>query len=85
MVGVCLTVIGLVRFADELGKVRSVADNIVAIDAVAFLGATLLAYGAIRSGSPRRKRFLEQLAEVLFLSALVGMVAVCGLIAYEIV
>ncbi len=85
MVGVCLTVIGLVRVADELRKVRTATDNIVAFDAVAFLAAAILAYSSIRTNRPRRKLALERAADALFLSALVGMVVVCGLVAYEIV
>lgn len=85
MVGVCLTVIGLVRVADELRRVRTATDNIVAFDSVMFLAAAILAYASIRSASARRKLALERAADALFLTALVGMVVVCGLVAYEIV
>lgn len=85
MVGVCLTVIGLVRVADELSKVRSITDNVVAIDAVLFLAAAVCAYASVRSADPKQRLVLERIADSVFLAALVGMTAVCGLIAYEIV
>ena len=84
MVGVCLTVIGLVRVSTELKKVQSVADNILAFNSIAFLATCLLAYSSIRTRNPRYKLLLEQIADVLFLVGLVLMVVVSGLVAYEI-
>ncbi len=84
MVGVCLTVIGLVRVADELRKVSSLTDNIVAMDSVVFLSSGLLAYASIRSRKARNRQRLERIADMLFIAGLVGMVAVCALLSYEI-
>lgn len=85
LVGVCLTVIGLVRVAEELKKVSSATDEIVAYDAVAFLAACLFAYASIRSRDPRAHALLERIADYVFLAALVGMVVVGGVLAYELV
>ncbi|HWE42175.1 MAG TPA: hypothetical protein VG432_06710 [Gemmatimonadaceae bacterium] len=84
LVGVCLTVIGLFRVIVTSQHVDSVADNLLAFDAVVFLIACLFAYLAIRSRSARTRRF-ETIADIAFLLGLTIMVAVSGLIAYEIV
>jgi hypothetical protein len=48
MVGVCLTVIGLFRVITELKSVDSIGDNLLAVDALAFL--TSLSFPILRSG-----------------------------------
>jgi multisubunit Na+/H+ antiporter MnhF subunit len=85
LVGGCLTVIGLFRVVVRSENVDSIADNLLAFDALLFLGACILAYLALRSDSAERGRRIERVADVVFLSALTMMVAVGGLIAYEFV
>jgi branched-subunit amino acid permease len=48
MVGVCLTVIGLIRVVITLGKADTFADDLLACDALLFLTSCLLSYGALR-------------------------------------
>ena len=45
MVGVCLTVIGLIRVVITLGKIDTLADDLLAADAFLFLVACLLLIG----------------------------------------
>jgi branched-subunit amino acid permease len=45
MVGVCLTVIGLVRVVVTLGKADTLADDCLAMDALLFLTSCLLPIG----------------------------------------
>jgi len=85
LVGVCLTVIGLFRLFRQPGEMQSVADNLVAVDAMLFLFACLLAYLALRSDRERRWRRLERLADALFLMGIFGMVLISALIAYEFI
>ncbi len=47
MVGVCLTVIGLIRVVVTLGKADTVADDCLAMDALLFLTSCLLSYWAL--------------------------------------
>jgi hypothetical protein len=54
MVGVCLTVIGLIRVVVTLGKADTVADDLLAGDAFLFLLSSLLSYSALRTRSKRR-------------------------------
>lgn len=84
LVGVCLTVIGLVQIVQELKDVDTLADNLLAVDALGFLIACLLAYLALRAHGPRRPR-LERCADVAFLASLIGMTGACAIIAYQLV
>lgn len=49
MVGVCLTVIGLIRVVITLGRADTLADDLLAGDALLFLISCLLSYWALRS------------------------------------
>ena len=84
LVGVCLTVIGLIRVIESLRTLRTIEDNLLALDSLAFLGAAMLAYGAMRSGTAIAYRRLERAADILFLFGLTCMAVVCVLIAYEL-
>ena len=84
MVGVCLTVIGLFQVVQGLHALDTPADNILALDAVVFLLACLLAYASLRSGTPERRRRLERMADGCFLCALVIMTIMAGAIAFEL-
>src|SRR3954465_9289148 len=74
MVGVCLTVIGLVRVVITLGAADTIADDLRAGDAVIFLLACLLSYTALRSRNAERMRKFERLADLLFITAMTLMV-----------
>ena len=54
MVGVCLTVIGLIRVVITLGTADTLADDFLAADALLFLISCLLSYWALRSRSVHR-------------------------------
>jgi hypothetical protein len=49
MVGVCLTVIGLIRVVITLGRADMLADDFLAGDALLFLVSCLLSYWVPRS------------------------------------
>jgi hypothetical protein len=84
MVGVCLTVIGLIRVVITLGKVDTIADDLLAIDAFLFLVASLLSYSALRTRSKRRMHGVEIMADRIFMLAMVLMTAICGVVTYAI-
>ena len=84
MVGVCLTVIGLIRVVITLGTADTLADDCLAMDALLFLISCLLSYWALRSRGWRRMHRLERLADGIFIFAMIGMVVVCTLITYTI-
>src|SRR5712692_7832916 len=78
MVGVCLTVIGLIRVVITLGKIDTIADDLLAADALLFLVACLLSYWALRTLSIRRMHRVERIADRVFILAMVLMTAICG-------
>ena len=84
MVGVCLTVIGLIRVVITFGRADTLADDLLAADALLFLISSLLSYWALRSRGLRRMHRLEKIADGIFIVAMIGMVAVCAVITYTI-
>jgi hypothetical protein len=84
MVGVCLTVIGLIRVVITLGTADTLADDFLAGDALLFLVSCLLSYWALRSRSVHRMHRMERVADAIFIIAMIGMVIICALIAYTI-
>jgi len=82
MVGVCLTVIGLLRIVITIQKVDTVADDLVAANALVFLASTFLSYWALRTRSTKRMHRLERLADSLFLFGLGFMAMICIFITY---
>ena len=84
MVGVCLTVIGLIRVVITLGTADTLADDLLAGDALLFLISCLLSYWALRSRGLRRMHRLEKIADGIFIVAMIGMVVACAVITYTI-
>src|SRR3954447_5168373 len=84
MVGVCLTVIGLVRVVITLGRADTIADDLLALDAVLFLTTSLLSYTALRAPTASKMKRFERLADWLFILSMTLMVAICAFIAYAI-
>jgi multisubunit Na+/H+ antiporter MnhF subunit len=85
LVGICLTVLGLFRVMTRLQGVSRIADQLLALDAIAFLTACVFAYASLRSQAQSRRRALERVADVGFGVALLLMTAVCILIAWELI
>ncbi|MGN6482567.1 hypothetical protein [Luteibacter sp.] len=82
MVGACLTGIGLLRVSITVSKSQTIADDLLAVDAVLFLVATLCAYFALRVDSQARLHHLERTADIFFILAMVLLTAVCFIITY---
>src|SRR5258708_6092283 len=82
MVGVGLTVIGLIRVVITLGKADTVADDLLAVDALLFLASCLLSYAAMRSPGLRRMHSIERAAAGTFIAAMIVMTAMCAVITY---
>lgn len=84
MVGVCLTVIGLVRVVITLGKADTIADDLLASDALLFLISCFLSYAALRSRGIRRMHKIERTADAVFILAMIVMVAICAFLTYAV-
>lgn len=84
MVGVCLTVIGLIRVVITLGKADTIADDLLAADAFLFLVSCLLSYSALRTRSKGRMHHREKVADGIFIFGMILMAVICGFITYAI-
>lgn len=84
MVGVCLTVIGILQIVTHARHADTFADNLLAVDAVLFLISCVLSYWALRTRSMRRMHRVERFADGTFLLALLFMVGICGFIIYAL-
>lgn len=82
MVGVCLTGVGLLRVAIAVDRKATLADDLLSLDAVIFLIATLVSYFALRTNA--RNHRLEQVADIAFIAAMVLLTAACLFITYSI-
>jgi hypothetical protein len=85
MVGVCLTVIGLIRIVITMGKFDTIADNLLAVASLIFLVACVCSYWALRTRGARRMHRLERVADAAFLLGLLLMVLVCGIITFAMI
>jgi len=84
MVGVCLTVIGLLRVVISFRKADTIADDLLSADAVLFLVSCLVSYWALRTRGIRRMHRVERFADGIFILALLLMVAICVFITCAI-
>jgi hypothetical protein len=85
MIGVCATLIGLVKLAEQKFGPSHV-DEYAALVAVTFLASALASYLSIRnSDRPRLSIRIEQIADLIFLGGLVGITLVAALFAYEVI
>ncbi len=84
MVGVCLTVIGLIRVVITVGKTDTLADDLLAADALLFLLSCFTAYWAMRSRLKKQMRRLERVADAIFLLAILLMTVICGYITFAV-
>jgi hypothetical protein len=84
MVGICLTVIGLVKIVIAVSQIDTLVDSLLAVDALLFLISCLLAYWALRTRNVRNMRRVERMADIIFIIALLLMVVICGTIAYAV-
>jgi|GEM_PF-691095 len=71
MVGVCLTVVGILRVVITLQSADLIGDDLLTVNAMVYLLSALLAYCGLRTRNRRRNHKLEYAADVTFL---VGMV-----------
>jgi hypothetical protein len=85
MVGVCLTVIGLIHIVVITNSIITLADDFLAIDALLFLTACLLSYIALRSKNTQKMYRLERTADYIFIAALILMVSACAIITYKLI
>jgi hypothetical protein len=86
MIGMCATLVGLVKFVDPNKSFDTVLDECAAVIGIIFLCSAVLSYLAIRTADrPRVSRYVERGADVLFVVGLVGIAAAILFLAFEII
>jgi multisubunit Na+/H+ antiporter MnhF subunit len=83
MLGVCMTVISIVKLTQSNRGFASWVDDVLALDALIFLTSSIFSYLSIRSRS--KKIYFEDIADKMFMLALILMGASVLLLTYEIV
>lgn len=84
MIGVCITVIGIIKLITSQQKVDTLADECLAVDALIFLCASLTSYAALRRRHKKRLYKAEIISDYLFVAGLIFTVFICGLILYTV-
>ena len=83
MVGVCTTLIGLVKIA-EADRGPSPVDKCYGIAALVFLVSAFTSYVSMRSADEERfANSLERIADWCFIVGLIGLATISLLFAYE--
>ena len=85
LVGVCLTVISIVRSLSISRGVETLVDDLLAVDAMVFLCSCVLSYSALRTPVAKRMHRVERVADAIFLLGMGCMATVCGMIVWALV
>ena len=70
MVGVCLTVVGILRVVIDARQEDLIGQSMLAINAIIYLMTCLIAYWALRTRKAKRNHQLERVADGMFLLGL---------------
>jgi hypothetical protein len=86
LVGVCLTVIGIIRIAINANPgYTTFADDLLAITAFVFIVSCLLAYSSLRTArDSSTTRRIEAYADRLFIAGLAMMFVTCALVTWTL-
>ena len=84
MVGVCLTLMGLVRLIGSVSPVQTLADELLTIVAAIFLVSCLAAYLSVRTRSTTYRLRYERAADWAFISGMIAIVAAGAVVAFHI-
>jgi hypothetical protein len=83
-VGSCLTLLGLIKAVEGVKNVVSIADELLAIGAIAFIVAGGATYIALQNPDPVFKRWAGQLGHLMFLVGMMLLLAICVVIVVEV-
>lgn len=84
MLGICTTLIGLVKVLE--GRIGSShVDEYGGLLAIIFLASALASYASLRVGGAVASRTCERLADLFFVAGLIGLALVSLFFAYEFI
>lgn len=82
MVGVCLTVVGILRVVITLRSEDLLGDDLLSINAMIYLLSAVLSYWALRTRSLSRNHRLEYVADGVFIAGMIFTVINTGFITW---
>lgn len=82
-VGVCLTLLGLVRVVEGVKNVHTLADELLAISAVGFMVSSLLTYSALKKEEGEGKQKLGKAGDIIFTGTLGLLAVICVSLLFE--
>jgi len=82
MVGVCLTVIGVLRLLTEVKGYRTLGDDLVAVDGIFFLFACVFSFLTLKNRDLNKRRTFQRVTDSCFLIAIALMLVICMLITW---
>ncbi|WP_259755334.1 hypothetical protein [Pseudomonas sp. GCEP-101] len=82
MVGVCLTVIGIIRLIITLQRQDLIIDDLVALNMLLYVVSAFCAYWSLRAHRTRRSQAVVRIADCVFLVALLFTAANAGFITW---
>lgn len=82
MVGVCMTVISIIKLTESGKGINVITDQLLAFDSVLFLLGSLFSYLSIRSKA--KEVLWGRIADLIFMLGLLFMTIASFVLAYEI-
>ncbi|MCC7325215.1 MAG: hypothetical protein IT521_00230 [Burkholderiales bacterium] len=82
LAGLCIAALGFMEFGSPEAAYRTLADEVIAFDAMLFVGCVYLILWALRTHSLRRARMLGRVIDGVFLIALTTMLLAATYIVY---
>ncbi|MEW6131384.1 MAG: hypothetical protein AB1757_30425 [Acidobacteriota bacterium] len=83
-VGMCLTLLGLIKVVEGAKNLKSFTDEFLAIVALFFTVSGIASYFAIKESNPDRKQQKGTIADFIFSIALCLLAIICAIIALQV-
>ncbi len=82
-IGMCLTLLGLVRVVEGLKNIQTLVDELLAIIAGGFLISSLLTYSALKKEEGEGKQKLGRAGDIIFTGSLGLLAVICVSLVFE--
>ncbi len=82
LAGLCIAALGFLESADRPALDKSYADELIALDALLFVGCVYLILWALRTSRPERALALSRAVNYIFLFALTSLLIVSTYIIF---
>jgi hypothetical protein len=85
MVGLCLTLLGLIRLVEGLKHLGTMGDELLAANSVIFLTSALVSYFALKQPDPVRRRRAGRSGDLIFSLGILFMLGICVVVAVSMI